>query len=188
MTMLGGGEEEEERKEGEEVGKEVNPSQGDDVGHWSLTEEFNGSEVEVVSSEEAESEEEEEEEAEDEDYGAMIKEMTALLSKEDSPIKPVQVERSMRGNEEEEEEDDHEFHGEDEGSIHQRIEELRMLLEEKMGFERFFQAYQYMKEVKDDDEEGMVSDKITELMGEGFQELFPSLMQLLACEATTYGN
>jgi len=61
------------------------------------------------------------------------------------------------------------------------------MLEQTMGFDRFYSAYQYMKEVRGGEDDDMLSEKIAELMGEGFQDLFPSLMQLIVCEQSAYG-
>jgi hypothetical protein len=87
--------------------------------------------------------------------------------------------------------DDDAWGGEDlnEGSpvsVHQRIEELRLMLEHAMGLERFRTAYQCMKEAGVSDDEQLLSEKIAEVMGEGFQDLFPSLVQLIVCEMKVY--
>ena len=52
------------------------------------------------------------------------------------------------------------------------------MLEQAMGLERFRTAYQCMKAAGVSDDEQLLSEKIAELMGEGFQDLFPSLLQL----------
>jgi len=41
--------------------------------------------------------------------------------------------------------------------------------------------------VRGGEDDDMLSEKIAELMGEGFQDLFPSLMQLIVCEQSAYG-
>mmetsp|Transcript_13691 Transcript_13691/g.21382 ORF Transcript_13691/g.21382 Transcript_13691/m.21382 type:complete len:184 (+) Transcript_13691:949-1500(+) len=112
------------------------------------------------------------EEEEDEDFGMMIDEMNALMTQPD--ITPVAVDKDQK---EEDEEDPFDDDDAPEVSVHQRIEELRMHLENRMGFDQFLNAYQYMKTIQDQDDEEMVSAKITELMGEGNQATVnPSLL------------
>ena len=43
-----------------------------------------------------------------------------------------------------------------------------------------------MNDVRGADDDEMLSEKIAQLMGEGFQHLFPALMQLLVCEQSAY--
>ncbi len=83
------------------------------------------------------------EEEEDINFGAMLGELTALLSKacDDDDVllcAPVTVSKKTQAEEGQAEEEWEEEAGEDEesspGSVHQRIEELRLMLEEAMGY------------------------------------------------------
>ena len=80
---------------------------------------------------------------EEEDFGAMLGELTALLSKacDDDGVllsAPVTVSKKTQAQEEDAEEEWEEEAGEEDegsaGSVHQRIEELRLMLEEAMGY------------------------------------------------------
>jgi len=124
-----------------------------------------------------------EEEAEDEDFGAMLKEMTALIvHEEDVPGQVVTAAKPDAADE---------WVGEmgNTESSHERIEELRVHLEKELGFDRFFASYQYVKQNQESDEDvDLMTAKITELMGEEGAKLFPQLMQLISCEERTYGG
>ena len=74
-------------------------------------------------------------------------------------------------------------------SVHERIEELRLMVEESMGFERFRTAYNYVKQTRGREAgegEDMQAERIAEVMGEGCEHLFPSLLQLIVCEQSVY--
>ena len=123
-------------------------------------------------------------------------ELTSLMSGDGELAGPelprvVTVDRSEAARGAAADDDDDAWGGEDleEGSpvsVHQRIEELRLMLEQAMGLERFRTAYQCMKAAGVSDDEQLLSEKIAELMGEGFQDLFPSLLQLIVCEMKVY--
>lgn len=74
-------------------------------------------------------------------------------------------------------------------SVHERIEELRLMVEESMGSERFQMAYNYVKQTRGwetGEGEEMQTERIAEVMGEGCEHLFPSLLQLIVCEQSVY--
>jgi len=140
--------------------------------------------------------EEGEEEEEEEAFGAMISQMTAILSRCQADadievavniVQPRQPGEVSDGEDCDEDEEDWE-----DGtpvSVHERIEELRLMVEESMGFERFRTAYNYVKQTRGREAgegEDMQAERIAEVMGEGCEHLFPSLLQLIVCEQSVY--
>lgn len=81
-----------------------------------------------------------------------------------------------------EEEDDEELEQQD--SIFSRLEELRLHLEQAMGFENFIQAYNKIKAIHEDEDENiaMGSSMVQSILGTEHQHLYPKILHLVMAD------
>ncbi|XP_009292956.1 serine/threonine-protein kinase Nek1 isoform X9 [Danio rerio] len=81
-----------------------------------------------------------------------------------------------------EEEDDEELEQQD--SIFSRLEELRLHLEQAMGFENFIQAYNKIKAIHEDEDENiaMGSSMVQNILGTEHQHLYPKILHLVMAD------
>ncbi|XP_056337319.1 serine/threonine-protein kinase Nek1 isoform X3 [Danio aesculapii] len=81
-----------------------------------------------------------------------------------------------------EEEDDEVLEQQD--SIFSRLEELRLHLEQAMGFENFIQAYNKIKAIHEDEDENiaMGSSMVQNILGTEHQHLYPKILHLVMAD------
>mmetsp|Transcript_13680 Transcript_13680/g.22549 ORF Transcript_13680/g.22549 Transcript_13680/m.22549 type:complete len:137 (+) Transcript_13680:496-906(+) len=70
-------------------------------------------------------------------------------------------------------------------SVFHRIEALRAYLEEHVGEGVFLEAYRCVRELKESDDDSLLSKKVSQVLGSK-QEYWPLIHQLICCEESVF--